>query len=56
MAGRPVYFRLHGPWSDNHRTVTARPTARGADVFILLLVFAIISWGPTPYFRRGLLD
>ncbi len=59
VAGRPVYFRLHGPWSDNHRTVTARPSARGADVFILLLVFAIISTGVTlavRHHRRGRTD
>ena len=59
VAGRPVYFRLHGPWSDDQRTVTARPTARGADVFILLLVFAVFSTGvamAVRHHRRGRTD
>ncbi|MEB3323609.1 MAG: serine/threonine-protein kinase, partial [Synechococcaceae cyanobacterium] len=57
--GRPVYFRLQGPWSEDQRTVVARPSAQRGDVFILLLVIAVLATGITlavRHHRRGRTD
>jgi len=59
VGSRPVYFRLHGPWSGDHRTVVERPSATGADVFIVLLLLAVLATGvilAVGHHRRGRTD
>ena len=59
VGGQPVYFRLHGPWSGDQRTVAERPSAAGADVIIVLFLLAVLATGvtlATRHHRRGRTD
>jgi hypothetical protein len=45
LGERPVYFRLHGPWSGDHRTVSEAPRADASDVVTVLIVIGVLAGG-----------
>jgi len=52
LGGKVVYFRVHGPWSGDHRTVRNRPQADRWEVLIVVIVLGVLGAGVTLALRN----
>jgi len=59
IGGRPVYFRLHGPWTRDVRTDPEPTRTSGAEIAIVVVVLGVLTAGVSlavRHHRRGRTD